>query len=111
MESERQFQDKVIAMAIMYGWKVQHSRPAMLPGGGWATHIQGHVGFPDLVLANRDRGVIYAELKSERGKLSPSQADWLETLTAASAVSSETFLWRPNDFQFIVKRLAGTHDR
>ncbi len=111
MESERQFQDKVIAMAIMYGWKVQHSRPAMLPGGGWATHIQGHVGFPDLVLANRHRGVIYAELKSERGKVSPSQADWLETLTAASAVSSETFLWRPNDFQFIVKRLSGTHDR
>jgi hypothetical protein len=108
VESERAFQDKVIAVAIMYGWKVQHSRPAMLPGGGWATHIQGHVGFPDLVLVHRDRGVIYAELKAERGKVSPSQADWLETLTAAGA---ETYLWRPRDFQFIVKRLAGTHDR
>lgn len=106
MESERAFQDKVIAMAIMYGWKVQHTRPSLLPGGGWATHIQGHIGFPDLVLAHRDRGVIYAELKAERGKVSPSQTDWLETLTATGA---ETYLWRPRDFQFIVKRLAGTH--
>jgi hypothetical protein len=106
--TEAAFQDQVIAMAIMYGWKAHHVRPGMSSRGKWMTHIQGHVGFPDLVLVHRDRGVIYAELKAERGKVSPSQADWLETLTAAGA---ETYLWRPRDFQFIVKRLAGTHDR
>ncbi len=108
MESERAFQDKVIAMAIMYGWKVQHTRPSLLPGGGWATHIQGHIGFPDLVLAHRDRGLLFSELKAERGKLSPSQADWLETL-AAPKREPECYLWRPKDFQFIVERLGGRH--
>ena len=48
---EREFQDQVIAMAILYGWKVHHVRPGMTRNGAWMTHVQGHTGFPDLVMA------------------------------------------------------------
>lgn len=50
-------------------------------------------GFPDLCLV-RER-VIWVELKSERGKLSERQMEWLETLKAAGA---ETYVWRPEDW-------------
>ena len=108
MESERQFQDKVIAMAIMYGWKAHHVRPGMNSRGAWMTHVQGHIGFPDLVLAHPDRGLIFAELKADRGRLSPEQADWLQYLTATGA---EAYCWRPRDFHFITQRLAGVHKK
>ena len=104
METERQFQDKVIAMAIMYGWKAHHVRPGMTGNGRWMTHVQGHIGFPDLVLAHQERGLIFAELKADRGRISPEQSDWLQRLTATGA---EAYVWRPRDFHFIVQRLSG----
>lgn len=107
-ETERQFQDKVIAMAIMYGWKAHHVRPGMNSRGRWMTHVQGHIGFPDLVLVHQTRGLIFCELKTDRGRISPEQSDWLQHLTAAG---SEVYVWRPKDFPFIVQRLAGTHKK
>ena len=104
METERQFQDKVIAMAIMYGWKAHHVRPGMNSKGRWMTHVQGHIGFPDLVLAHQSRGIIYAELKTDTGRCSTEQLDWLQVLNDAGA---ECYVWRPADFQYIVKRLGG----
>jgi hypothetical protein len=46
--SEKEFQNKVVALAIMYGWRVTHFRASQV-GGKWMTAIQGHSGFPDLV--------------------------------------------------------------
>lgn len=105
--TERDFQDQVIAMAIMYGWKAYHVRPGRTSSGAWMTHIQGHAGFPDLVLAHRDRGTIFAELKTENGRLDPAQHDWLEVLNAAG---NEVYVWRPKDFHFITQRLARRAD-
>ena len=99
--SEKEFQNKVIALAIMYGWRVTHFRASQV-GGKWMTAIQGHSGFPDLVLAHEHKGIIYAELKSERGRLDPAQITWLRTLDAAGA---EAYCWRPSDMQFITNRL------
>jgi hypothetical protein len=104
MESERAFQDKVIAMAIMYGWKVHHVRPGMNSKGRWMTHVQGHIGFPDLVLAHASHGIIYAELKSDTGRATVEQLNWLQVLNEAGA---ECYVWRPADFHYIVKRLGG----
>lgn len=58
-------------------------------------------GFPDLVLA-RER-VVFAELKSERGKVQPEQSDWLERLRAAGA---EAHLWRPSSWDDVVAVLS-----
>ena len=99
--SEKEFQNKVIALAIMYGWRVTHFRAAQV-GGKWMTAIQGDSGFPDLVMAHPGKGLIFAELKTELGRLDPAQITWLRTLDAAGA---EAYCWRPSDMQFITQRL------
>ena len=99
--SEKEFQNKVIALAIMYGWRVTHFRASQV-GGKWMTAIQGHSGFPDICMAHADKGLVFAELKTERGKLDPAQVNWLGTLAATGA---EAYCWRPSDMQFITDRL------
>jgi len=42
--------------------------------------------------------IIYAELKSERGALSPEQKVWIEALEKAGA---DVRLWRPRDMREI----------
>jgi hypothetical protein len=74
--SEKEFQNKVVALAIMYGWRVTHFRASQV-GGKWMTAIQGHSGFPDLVLAHENKGLVFAELKTDKGRLDPAQITWL----------------------------------
>ena len=99
--SEKEFQNKVVALAIMYGWRVTHFRAAQV-GEKWMTAIQGDSGFPDLVMAHPGKGLIFAELKTELGRLDPAQITWLRTLSAAGA---EAYCWRPSDMHFITQRL------
>lgn len=103
--TEAEFQSQVMQVAKLYGWKIQHTRPAQYANGRWATPIQGDAGFPDLVLSHAEHGTIYAELKAENGRLSPAQVDWINTLAAAG---DEIHVWRPRHFDMIVKRLSGT---
>jgi hypothetical protein len=100
--SERAFQQAVIELATMTGWKVNHQLPAQNGNGRWRTFTQGHVGFPDLVLAHPTRGVIFAELKSAVGRVSEAQRIWLDTLELAGA---EAYVWRPTDMPQIKTRL------
>lgn len=82
----------VIDTARMLGWHTAHFRPA-LTAKGWRTAVSGDgEGWPDLVLVREC--IIYAELKSETGKLSPEQEDWRDWLTAGGGV---WFQWRPSD--------------
>lgn len=103
-QTEAQFQQAVIEAARWAGWKIHHTRPAMMKSGAWATPIQGHIGFPDLVLAHDRYGVMFVELKTTRGRLSEHQSDWIATLASAGA---EWHVWRPSDWAFIRDRLAG----
>jgi hypothetical protein len=105
--SEKQFQDQVIALAILHGWKVHHVRPGMSSTGRWLTHVQGHTGFPDLVMAHNTHGILFVECKTIKGRLSEAQVDWCRTLDAAGA---ETYVWRPTDLHFIQRRLKGLRD-
>jgi hypothetical protein len=50
-------------------------------------------GFPDLVIVGPG-GVLFRELKSETGRVSPHQRAWIESLTAAGA---DAGIWRPAD--------------
>lgn len=62
-------------------------------------------GWPDLVIAG-PAAVIFAELKTDTGKVSPEQTEWLERLTNAGAF---VFVWRPKhwpDVEQMLRRLA-----
>ena len=48
-------------------------------------------GFPDWCIAG-PRGVMFRELKTERGRLSAKQKEWLAVLDAANA---DVDVWRP----------------
>jgi hypothetical protein len=100
---ESEFQSAVIEAAHWHGWIVHHTRAVQLRPGVWATPLQGDSGFPDLVLAHPDRGVIFAELKSARGRLSSEQDRWIRTLVACGA---EAYVWRPTDMVTILNRLS-----
>lgn len=93
--TERELLDAIVELARAFGWLVHHDRPAQNRRGRWSTPIQGDPGFPDLVLVRPPR-VVFCELKSLRGELTPAQSWWLETLAQCSRV--ETFLWTPRDW-------------
>ena len=98
VQSEKEFQRSVIEYARMMGWRIHHTRPALTQSGRWITPVQGDVGFPDLVLCRPPR-LIFAELKSERGKPSTDQMEWLDALRACGV---EVYLWRPSDWETVV---------
>jgi hypothetical protein len=90
----------VVELAHMLGWACVHFRPA-LTKHGWRTPVQGDgKGFPDCILV-RDR-VIFAELKSDTGRLTPEQMAWFNRLTSAGI---EAHIWRPADLQQIAEVL------
>lgn len=95
--SEAALEAAVLDLAGMTGWLRAHFRPAMLPGGGWATHMSGDTGFPDLVLA-RPRRLAIVELKDSRGKPSPEQVRWLDILETVAGDEVDVCLWRPADW-------------
>lgn len=108
--SEKDFQQQVVALAILHGWMVHHVRPGMTSKGAYMTHVQGHPGFPDLVLMHPDHpewGIIFAELKTVKGRLSENQVVWCRGLDAAGG---EAYVWRPTDLPFITRRLKGLLD-
>lgn len=94
--SERDFLGQVIDLARLCGWLVHHQRPART-AQGWRSAVQGHKGFPDLVLV-RGPYVLFVELKTDSGKTTPEQEDWLARLKAAGAWAC---VWRPGDWQTI----------
>jgi len=67
------------------------------------TPIQGHPGFPDLVLARADRPVLFAELKSATGRLTADQRAWGDVLDAAEG--ADYYLWLPRDWPEIEEAL------
>jgi hypothetical protein len=82
--TEAELLDATIDLATHCGWAIHHDRPARRAGTGWATAIQGHAGFPDLVLARRGV-VLFRELKGYQasgrlGRLSSEQRDWAQQL-------------------------------
>ena len=102
--SEKLFQDQVIQIARMNGWRVFHPAPMRGHDGTWRTPLMGDKGFVDLVLAHPQRGLIFAELKTIKGKVAPEQAQWLMAIQP----HAEVYLWRPTDLEAIAKRLGAS---
>lgn len=100
--SEKEFQASVLDYAHVQGWRSAHfhdSRRQVRERDGKVRTVgdAAAAGFPDLVLVRRDRLVI-AELKREKGRLLPTQVDWLTDLERTDA---EVYLWRPADWSQI----------
>jgi hypothetical protein len=58
----------------------------------WKLHAKrAREGFPDWTIAGSG-GLIFRELKTEAGKVTPAQQEWLDALAAAGA---DAGVWRP----------------
>lgn len=90
--SEAQLQDQVVHVAKLFGWRVFHP---------WLS-IRSAEGFPDLVMVRLSR-IIFAELKSDKGRLTPAQQAWRDDLERTGKV--EVYVWRPGDWSEILEVL------
>lgn len=102
--TEAQFQAQVVELAELLGWTVNHTRRSVGKGGRWTT-ATSVVGYPDLTCWHpRQRRVLFVELKSEAGKLTPEQEAVLASLAAAG---QEVAVWRPSDLETAQSVLSG----
>lgn len=72
--SEAELRKRVVALAQALGWRV-FSLPISRP----RRPVKDASGYPDLTLA-REGQVLWLELKTEDGALSPAQRAWLQAL-------------------------------
>lgn len=89
--SETQLQQRILDYCRLRGLLVFHDNDSR----------RNNPGFPDLVIVG-SRGVIFAELKAETGRLRPDQETWLLKLRQAGA---QAVVWRPSHWDTIVARL------
>jgi hypothetical protein len=94
-QTEAQFQDAVANLAKLLGWRRAHFRSG-LAAKGYRTPVQyDGAGYPDLTLVRPPR-VVFAEMKSQTGRLSETQREWLADLAACPGI--ESYVWRPGDW-------------
>jgi hypothetical protein len=93
--TEKQFLAEVIQVAKGFGWTVYHTHDSR----------RSEEGFPDLAM-RRDETytlrALVAELKVGDNMPTKAQRAWLEAFAAAGVPA---FLWRPGDWEVIVKVL------
>jgi len=89
--TEKVFQEQVRKAAILTGWSCYHT---------WNS-FRSTEGFPDCVLVHPKKGrLIFAELKSENGKVSEAQQQWLDDLSTLVPLGVEVYMLRPSDFDW-----------
>jgi hypothetical protein len=86
--TEKDFQAAVREYAELHGWTVFST---------WNSRHSPN-GEPDLRMVRPPR-VIFAELKSAKGKLSAAQAHVIDLLRLCDGV--ETYIWRPGEWPLI----------
>jgi len=91
---ERDLQAGVVDVARILGYRV-HAERAAPSQKGWRTPIQGHAGWPDVVICGHGR-LLVRELKCGRNTLSAEQADWLQELRAAGI---DAGVWTDSDWE------------
>jgi hypothetical protein len=107
--SEREFMGLLTEAAELLGWRWAHFRPART-AHGWRTPVSGPLGagWPDLVLTrDRDGRMLFAEIKSDHGKLSDEQSEVHEYLRRISRLHGwmQVVTWRPRDFEIAIEVL------
>ena len=111
LSTEAGFQSHVLRIARDLGWGIPQAawqrvqeeaaqygvEPPPMDGLAYHTRysLGSDAGWPDLVLVRRaDRRLLFAELKTDRGRVSARQSAVIELLRH---VGAEVHLWRPAD--------------
>lgn len=89
--TEKEWSAQVADLCRMLGYRRYHT----------FRSDRSPAGFPDETLV-RDR-IVFLELKTEKGKLSPAQRDWLTALIRADG---EAYVVRPSQLQLLAAALA-----
>jgi hypothetical protein len=82
----------VIDLARWYQWLCYHTHNSR----------RSEPGFTDLVMV-RPPSVLFVELKTTTGRLTPAQREWIEALGCCPGI--EAHVWRPSQWNEIVSRL------
>lgn len=70
--SEQAFQQQLVQLARFYGWdRIYHTHDSRRSNPGW----------PDLVICKPPH-ILFVEVKTKRGIVSPEQHEWIAALTA-----------------------------
>ena len=92
--TERQLQDTIIRMAKLLGWSVYHTYDSR----------RSERGYPDLTLCHADHGLVFMELKREKGRVSKWQTFWISQLTRAG---QRAYVVRPSQVDAVERLLRG----
>src|SRR5260370_1274332 len=92
--TEKAFQQQIVDYARFRGWLVEHTYRS----------TKSEPGYPDLCLV-RDGVLIFAEVKTAKGKVSIAQQRWLTELSRCFYSRSEVCVWRPSDWRLIERIL------
>jgi len=96
---EASFKKQILDLARLYDWLVYS-----IPDSRFATLA----GFPDLVLMReRDSRLMFVELKTDVGRLSPQQKVVLALLERIADANQtiQVHVWRPRDWESVQKFL------
>lgn len=92
--SEAEFQKMIVEAAERNGWLTYHPFDSR----------RSALGFPDLTMV-RGGELIFAELKTAKGKTSAWQDNWHAKLSMVH--KTRAYLWRPSDTDDILHLLTG----
>jgi hypothetical protein len=97
--TEEQWQQRVTTFATLNGWRSYHTYDSR----------RSDPGFPNLVMI-RDGVLIVAELKTDKGKVTKAQMEWLALFASVGLRTNAevgAYIWRPRDWttiQNVLKR-------
>ena len=98
-KSEAALREDVRAAAATFGWRFHFTYDSRRSPEGW----------PDVTLAKRmpdgTTRLIFLELKTETGKATPAQEEWLALL--ARVPSAFVWVLRPRDWDLLLRKLGG----
>ena len=120
--SEASFEAAVVDIAHLYGWKIASFRQAGgRADGGFRTPVKyDGKGYVDLTMVHPCGEIVFAEIKAQKGRLSPHQKEWGRVLADCSNRDRESgfpikddfdlgmryVVWRPSDGDDIISYLS-----
>lgn len=100
--SESVLQGHVIGLATWLDWHCYHTHDSR----------RSQAGFPDLTMVRENDRVLFVELKTERGKVTQAQQEWIDALSSVATLTDllEVHVWRPRDMDEIERVLKRRRD-